>query len=155
MILRLLVYRHQLRSKKWARNTLRYKCGRFPISVYNKLCTSDFINGWMDCIAPGPEVMPKFNALHTIACHSNNSPHDGDAIMGTMAPQITGINIVNSTVWSGTDQRKHQSSSLLVFVWGIHRWPVNSPHKWPVTRKIFPFDDVIMKICGVCHYGLS
>ena len=22
--------------------------------------------------------------------------------------------------------------------------PVNSPHKWPVTRKMFPFDDVIM-----------
>ena len=28
---------------------------------------------------------------------------------------------------------------------GIHRWPVNSPHKGPVTRKMFPFDDVIMK----------
>ena len=27
---------------------------------------------------------------------------------------------------------------------GIHRGPVNSPHKWPVTRKMFPFDDVIM-----------
>ena len=27
---------------------------------------------------------------------------------------------------------------------GIHRWPVNSPHKGPVTRKRFPFDDVIM-----------
>ena len=40
--------------------------------------------------------------------------------------------------------KKHQSSASLVFVWGIHRWPVNSPHKWPVTRKMFPFDDVIM-----------
>ena len=27
---------------------------------------------------------------------------------------------------------------------GIHRGPVNSPHKWPVTRKMFPFDDVII-----------
>ena len=27
---------------------------------------------------------------------------------------------------------------------GIHRWPVNSPYKRPVTRKMFPFDDVIM-----------
>ena len=27
---------------------------------------------------------------------------------------------------------------------GIHRSPVNSPHKWPVTRKMFPFDDVII-----------
>ena len=41
-------------------------------------------------------------------------------------------------------QRKHQSSASLAFVWGIHRWPVNSPHEWPVTRKMFPFDDVIL-----------
>ena len=27
---------------------------------------------------------------------------------------------------------------------GIHRGPINSPHKWPVTRKMFPFHDVIM-----------
>ena len=32
----------------------------------------------------------------------------------------------------------------LAFVRGIHRRPANSPHKWPVTRKMFPFDDVIM-----------
>ena len=52
--------------------------------------------------------------------------------------------IVFSTVYSGADQRKHQSSASLAFVRGIHRGPVNSPHKWPVTRKMFPFDDVIM-----------
>ena len=40
--------------------------------------------------------------------------------------------------------KKHQSSASLAFVRGINRWPMNSPHKWPVTRKIFPFDDVIM-----------
>ena len=44
----------------------------------------------------------------------------------------------------GADQRKHQSSVSLAFVRGIHWWPVNSPHKWPVTQKMFPFDDVIM-----------
>ena len=38
----------------------------------------------------------------------------------------------------------NQSSASLAFVWGIHRGPVNSPHKWPVRRKMFPFDDVIM-----------
>ena len=27
---------------------------------------------------------------------------------------------------------------------GIHRGPVNYPHERPVTRKMFPFDDVIM-----------
>ena len=62
-----------------------------------------------------------------------------------MASQITGLTIVYSNVYSGADQRKHQSSASLAFVWGIHRWPVNSPHKWPITRKMFPFDDVIMQ----------
>ena len=61
-----------------------------------------------------------------------------------MTSQITSLTIVYSTVYSGTDQRKHQSSATLAFVRGINRWPVNSPHKWPVTRKRFPFDDVIM-----------
>ena len=70
---------------------------------------------------------------------------DGDIIMGTMASQITNLTIVYSTVYSIADQRKHQSSASLAFMWGIHRWPVNSPHKWPVTRKMFPFDDVIIQ----------
>ena len=64
--------------------------------------------------------------------------------MDTMASQSTSLTIVYSTVYSDADQRKHQSSASLVFVRGIHRGPVNSTHKWPVTRKMFPFDDVIM-----------
>ena len=64
--------------------------------------------------------------------------------MGSMASQITSLTIVYLAIYSGSDQRKHQSSTSLAFVWGIHRGPVNSPHKWPVTRKMFPFDDVIM-----------
>ena len=64
--------------------------------------------------------------------------------MGEIASQITSLDIVYSTVYSGADQSKHQSSASLAFVWGIHRGPVNSPHKWPATRKMFPFDDVIM-----------
>ena len=58
--------------------------------------------------------------------------------MGAMASQITRLAIVYSTVYSGTDQRKHQSSASLGFVQGIYRWPVNSLHKWPVKRKMFP-----------------
>ena len=72
--------------------------------------------------------------------------HYGDVIMDTMASQITSLTIVYSTVYSGADQRKHQSSASLAFVRGIHRGPVNSPHK--VTRKMFPFDDVIMSNFG-------
>ena len=66
--------------------------------------------------------------------------------MGAMASQITSLTIVYSTVYPGADQRKHQISASLAFVLWIHRGPVNSPHKVPVTRKMFPFDDVIMKV---------
>ena len=72
--------------------------------------------------------------------------HYGDVIMSAMATQITSLTIVYITVYSGTDQRKHQSSALLAFVRGIHQWPANSPHKRPVTWKMCPFDDVIMWI---------
>ena len=68
-----------------------------------------------------------------------------DVIMGAMASQITSLTIVYSTVYSGTDQRKHQSPASLAFVREIQRGPVNSQHQWPVTWKMFPFDDVIMK----------
>ena len=70
--------------------------------------------------------------------------HDNDVITTTMASQITSLTVVYSTVYSDADQRKYQSSASLAFVQGIHRGPVNSPHKWPVTRKMFAFDDVIM-----------
>ena len=66
-------------------------------------------------------------------------------IMDSMASHITSLTIVYSAVYSGADQRKNQSSASLTFVWGIHRGPVNSPHKGPVTRKMFPLDDVIMR----------
>ena len=70
--------------------------------------------------------------------------HYNDVVMGMMESQITSLTIVYSNVYSGADQRKHQISTSLAFVWGIHRGPVNSPHKWPVKRKMFPFDDLIM-----------
>ena len=72
--------------------------------------------------------------------------HHDDVIMCAITSQITSLTIVYSTVYSDADQRKHQSSASLAFVWGIDRGPVNSPHKWPVTRKMFPFDDVIMPL---------
>ena len=83
-------------------------------------------------------------ALHNLPYIFHHKIHYCDAIMGTVASQITSLTIVYTTVYSDADQSKHQSSASLAFVWGIHRRPVNSPHKWPVTRKMFPFDDVIM-----------
>ena len=55
--------------------------------------------------------------------------HYDDAIIRTMATQFTSLTIVYSAVYSGADQRKHQSSASLAFVLGIHRGPDNSPHK--------------------------
>ena len=82
-------------------------------------------------------LMPKFAFIILIV-------HYNDVIMGAVASQITSLTIVYSTVDSDADQRKHQSSTSLAFVRGIHQGAVNSPHKWPVTRKMFPFDDIIM-----------
>ena len=75
--------------------------------------------------------------------------------MGAIASQITSLTIVYSIVYSDADQSRHQNSASLAFVCGFPRGPVNSPHKWPVTRKMFPFDDVIILIGtrGAC--GLS
>ena len=81
--------------------------------------------------------------------------HCNDVIMSATASQITSLTIVYSTVYSGTDHRKHQSSASLAFVRGIHRWPGNSPHKWPVTRKMFPFDDVIIVNCWSANCSAS
>ena len=80
---------------------------------------------------------------------ANLDQHYRDAIMGAMASQITSLTIVYSTVYSGADQRKHHSSVSLAFVREIHRWPVNFPHKGPVTREMFSFDDVIMTYFGL------
>ena len=85
--------------------------------------------------------LPRDKRLHTI-CHYI------DVIMTTMASQITSLMVIYSIFYSGADQRKHQSSASLTFVQVIHRCPVNSPNKGPVTRKMFPFDDVIMVTCS-------
>ena len=78
--------------------------------------------------------------------------HYDDVIMGAIASQITSLTIVYSTVYSDADRRKHQSSASLAFVWVIQRRPVNSPHKCPVTRKMFPFHDVIMNaVCPIIY----
>ena len=82
----------------------------------------------------------KFNNFHVRQCFDYS-----DVIIRAMASQITGVWIVHSAVCSGADERKHKSSASPAFVRRIHRRPVNSPHKGPVTRKMFPFDYVIMR----------
>ena len=74
----------------------------------------------------------------------NRGKHYSDVIIGAMASQITSVSIVYSTVSSGADRRKHQSYASLTLAREIDRGTVNSPHKWPLTRKMFPFDDVVI-----------
>ena len=113
---------------------------------------------WVLSAPDGPHVGPMnlaIGKLSEIRCFGQGlifiaafAKHYDDVIMTTMASQITSLTIVYSTVYSGADQRKHQTSASLAFGRGIHREPVNSPHKWPLTRKMFPFDDVIMILSG-------
>ena len=110
---------------------------------------------WVQVYPCSYEILGNVRGLVSPACH-----HYNDVIMSAMACEITSITIVYSTIYSDTDQRKNPSSASLAFVRGIHRWPVNSPHKGPVTRKIFLFADVIMQKfvtvgakCDIVYFG--
>ena len=74
-----------------------------------------------------------------------------DVTISVMTSKITSLTIVYSTVYSGTDLRKHHSSASLAFVMEIRWWSVNSPHRGSVTRKMFPFDDVIINMTHHCR----
>ena len=87
------------------------------------------------------DIMPfNYRYAHT----SSNDHLLARVAHGVMSAQITNVSIVYLSVCSGGDRWKHLNSESLAFVWGIHRWPENSPHKGPVTWKMFPFDDVII-----------
>ena len=84
--------------------------------------------------------------------------HYTDVIMSAMVSQITCVSIIWSIICSGADERKHPSSASLAFVREIHWWPMDSPHKGPVTRKMYPFGNVIMvlfQIWWILKYGFS
>ena len=115
------------------------------------MLAAKFQNGWKI----------KTGVMDERDCTRIGSKHYNDVIKSTIVSQITSLTIVYSTVYSGADQRKHQSSASLAFVQGIHRGPVNSLHKGSVTRKMFLFDDVIL-LCfrrvssiRVCIIGLT
>ena len=84
----------------------------------------------------------RFNSITSIeALQWRHNGHDG---VSNHQPNHCLLNRLFGCRW-----KKHQSSASLAFVWGIHWGPVNSPHKWPVTQKIFPFDDVITRLFGL------
>ena len=111
-------------------NSVKYRsinefCAAFIIAIFRTIsCYTQPSFGRNDCIWP-TSIQTEINDI-------------------TMPSQITSVSIVCSSVCTGADQRKRPSSASLAFVRGIHRWPGYSPHKGPVTRKMLPFDDVIM-----------
>ena len=133
--------------RKFSANTLELRLSCINPSIYD-LCTSNHVQSSMRFMCTldvctctkfmEPGLLRKLMIRSTLVNHCNG------VMISAMASQITSRTIVYSTFYWGADQRKHQSFASLAFVWGIHRWPVNSPHKGAVTRKMFPFDDVIM-----------
>ena len=124
------------------RKALRYRLQGKMQHYFNSTVPSHYLNqGYIErnrCKKTNPPIkIDKPTSLGSRQSFNGGVDHwhYSDVIMGVMA---------YSTVYSGADQRKHQSSVSLAFVRGIHRWPVNSSRKRPVTRKMFPFDDVIM-----------
>ena len=125
----------------------RHRSGSVLVQV--KACClavpSHYLNqcGLLKGKVPSPERHFTSIAPANILYNESKNYHYNDVTMSAMTSHITSLTIVNSTVYQA-QIKKNQSSVSLAFMQGIHRWPVNSPHKWPVTRKMFPFDDVIM-----------
>ena len=95
-----------------------------------------WLYGWCSGVSAKMNVIQRWNLSRL------DKTHNGDVIMSTMASQITGVSIG----CSGVDQRKHKNSASLVFARGIHQSTLDSHHKGPVTRNMFPFDDIIMQV---------
>ena len=112
--------------------------------------STTYILGLCDSYILHPRAKSSTNA-YCYACIAICPYHYGGVIMSAMASQITGVSNVCSTVCSGAYQRKHQGSASMAFVRGIHRSPVDSPHKVPVTRKTISLDDVIMRFKPMCE----
>ena len=83
--------------------------------MFSLICV--WINGWVNNGEAGD--LRRYRAHYAVTVM--NSDHYIDVIMTTMASQITSLTVVCSIVYLGADQRKHQSSASLAFVWGIHR----------------------------------
>ena len=116
------------------------------------------------CILQGVEILTTINigivgfsymGSWRVRAKSIGTKHYNDVTMAATVSLITSLTIVYLTVYSSADQRKHQSSASLAFVQRIHRRPENFPHKWPVTRKMFPFYDVIMHSKKPLHWYLK
>ena len=129
----------------------RRRCGRLEVHGHdthvpdNILCPISVItikpdNGLMDSQLQWPSSTDdifNWNCMEGECCMPGVNQRDYN--VGTRTSYLTGVQIVYSTVCSGADQRNHQSSASLAFVRGMHRWPVNSPHRGQYRGKCFDY----------------
>ena len=137
--IRMLRHLKSLETVGWA-----YQLGKqkqrwhtYPLLISLKIILQNQINFAQGCAAICPHRIPWLSMAIFWFSHYN------DIIMSMMVSQIISLTIVYSTVYSGADQTKHQSSVSQAFVRGFHRWPLDSTHKGPAMQKMFPFDDII------------
>ena len=118
-------------NDRYLRSSCQFRCQDQRHKPQWRICVASPTSA---CASASMDWLLYDSVLYSWEIRRSSWFHCDDVIMGAMASQITSLTIVYSTVYSSADQRKHQSSASLAFVWGIHRGPVNSPHKWPVTR---------------------
>ena len=150
------LFRH--RSKKISKLCVTGLCeGNSPVTgEFPTPRAINVLSSGADLNSPGPKVSllrlsPQVSSYPLIWAVDVDDPqavrllldsHYGDVIMSTMASQITSLTIVYSTAYSR--RRSKNTAKLRVTGLCAGNSQVNSPHKRPVTRKMFPFDDVII-----------
>ena len=78
--------------------------------------------------------------------------HYDDVTMGGMTSQITSLAIVYSTVYSGADQRKHQSPATLAFVRGIPAQMASNAETASIWWRHHDCGQIIIFTCGLERY---
>ena len=109
--------------------------------VYTNMCSI----GHMKCIIHADDKQNKAKTVYDSLPACGSCTHYIDVIMRAMASQITGVTIVyvafiHAQIKENIKARRYWP----LFVRWIHRWAINYSHKEPLTRKMFPFDNVIM-----------
>ena len=118
-----------------------YRCLYWSMAPALWLSSGVLCHSW-SMIMPAPNCI--LSLIHKIWNTLQLSVHYSDIIMSVMVPQITGVSIVCSIIGSGADHRKHKALCHWP-LWGelTSNWWIPCK-KRPVTRQMFPFDDVFM-----------
>ena len=110
------------------------------------LASSDLQLPWSRCNLPGVfQPQHQMGSLLDLTVNGYANVHYGDVIMGAMSSKNhQSHNCLLNRLLRRWIKENIKGSCHWSLCGGIHRWPVNSPLKWPATGNMFPFDGVIM-----------